>query len=125
MLASSHSVKCGQRRPLGLTEHRYERDAEKDVFGRKRHILPATVADLQKQMLNCWHCIPPLRSAKPALRPTGKAAPASRGAASAMGPFYCKVIFALVLVEPPGVTLLFDAVSIAPPDTVMNSVASL
>jgi hypothetical protein len=57
---------CEQRRPLGVTEHWYERDAEKDVSGRKHHILPGTVADLQKQMLNCVHRLPavepPLRA---------------------------------------------------------------
>jgi hypothetical protein len=45
-------------RPLGLTEHRYQRNAEKDVSGRKRHILPGTVADLQKQMLHRVHRLP-------------------------------------------------------------------
>jgi hypothetical protein len=41
-----------------VTQHWYERDAEKDVSGRKHHILPGTVADLRKQMLNCVHRLP-------------------------------------------------------------------
>jgi hypothetical protein len=52
---------CEQGRPPGLTEHWYERDAEKDVSGRERQILPRTVADLRKQMLNGVHRFPPLR----------------------------------------------------------------
>jgi hypothetical protein len=31
-----------------VAEHRNERKAEKDVAGRKRHVLPAIVADLQE-----------------------------------------------------------------------------
>ncbi len=51
---------CKQRRPLGLAEHWYQRKAEKDVSDRQRHVLPATVADLRKQILNCEHCLPRL-----------------------------------------------------------------
>jgi hypothetical protein len=42
-----------------LSEHRYQCEAEKDVPGRKHHVLPATVADLRKQILNCEHRLPP------------------------------------------------------------------
>jgi hypothetical protein len=42
-----------------LSEHRYQCEAEKDVPGRKHHVLPGTVADLRKQILNCEHRLPP------------------------------------------------------------------
>jgi hypothetical protein len=64
---------CEQRGSLGLTKHRYQREAEKDVSCRKCHILPAAAADLQKQMLKCVHRLSPSRDmheiSKPALRP--------------------------------------------------------
>ncbi len=39
---------CQEKRPARVAEHRNERKAEKDVAGRKRHVLPAIVADLQE-----------------------------------------------------------------------------
>jgi hypothetical protein len=50
-----------QRRPLGLTKHWYHGDAEKDISSGKRRVLPATVADQQKQTLNYMHRLSPLR----------------------------------------------------------------
>jgi hypothetical protein len=47
--------------PLWPTKHRYQRNAEKDVSGRKRHILPTAGADLRKQMLDRVHRLPSLR----------------------------------------------------------------
>jgi hypothetical protein len=52
-----------------MTQHWYERDAGKDVSGRKHHVLPSTVVDLRKQMLNCVHRLPPLRDMQLALWP--------------------------------------------------------
>lgn len=52
---------CQQRRPLRLTKHRYQREAKEDVAGRKDYVLPVTVADLRKQILNQVHRRPPIR----------------------------------------------------------------
>ena len=66
---------CQQRRPLRLTEHRYQREAKEDVAGRKHYVLPVTVADLRKQILNQVHRRPPTSverctgNVKPALWP--------------------------------------------------------
>jgi hypothetical protein len=61
---------CKQRWPLWLTKHRYQRNAEKDVSGRKRHILPTAGADLRKQMSNRVHRFPSVeRRAAEALNP--------------------------------------------------------
>jgi hypothetical protein len=47
-----------QGRPLSLTEHGYQRKAKEDVSGRKHQILPTTIADLRKQMLDRVHLLP-------------------------------------------------------------------
>jgi len=40
---------CKQRRPLRLAKHWYQREAEKNVSGRKHYVLPATlIADQRK-----------------------------------------------------------------------------
>jgi hypothetical protein len=50
-----------ERRPIAAAEHRNERNTEKDIAGGQRQVLPAVVADLQKQLLNRGHFDDPLR----------------------------------------------------------------